>query len=85
MATKAMHSITIEATVDILVTEDAPGDLFTRGSDPEWAKQHYGPMDEDQILAHWAYNSVANGIWQVERLDGWADVPEGAVEIEVSA
>ena len=35
------------------------------------------------VLRHWAYNAVANGVTDVSRLDGWACDPAEVVKIEV--
>lgn len=81
--TKKMYTLPIEANVHILVNESAPPDLFSRGQDAAWAASMYGPMTERQILEHWAFNAVVNGILHVSSLDGWADVARDAVDIEV--
>ena len=76
------HEISVQ--VHILVTDDAPDDLFSRGQDTEWASALYGPMTEQEIVDHWSFNAVTNGILHIDHLDGWADVPAGSVDIEVT-
>ena len=73
--------IGIEATVRIIVSDDAPADVFTRAGAKEFQDALYGDSvrDKDTTLAHWAYNAVANGISSAHRLDGWGDLDPGVV------
>ena len=68
--------IGIEATVRIVVSDTAPADVFTRAEAKEFQDALYGDSvrDKDTILAHWAYNAVANGVSTASRLEGWADL-----------
>jgi hypothetical protein len=35
------------------------------------------------VLRHWAFNCIANGVEDVARLDGWADLPPGSVTMQL--
>lgn len=37
----------------------------------------------DRVLAHLAYNAVANGVTNAAALDGWADMPREAATMDV--
>ena len=50
----------------------------------EWREQFYRTIKTaEDVVAHFAYNAVANGVTDVSRLEGWADVDDDAVEIVV--
>lgn len=74
--TVSEFEIGIEATVRIVVSDDAPADVFTRAESIEFQDALYGDnvRDKDTVLTHWAYNAVANGVCTASRLDGWADL-----------
>ena len=77
--------INIEATayVDVEIADDAPSDVLTRMQDPEHYEGLYGFMNEDQVLDHWVFNCIANGVEDVSRLDGWGDLDRGMVRVVV--
>jgi len=49
----------------------------------EWRSQFYRLRTVEDVLEHWTYNRLVNGIEDISRLDGWADLPAAAVQIEV--
>lgn len=44
-----------------------------------WRDSLYNLQTPEEVIGHLAYNSVVNDVQDVRRLDGWADVAEGAV------
>lgn len=74
------YRVTVKLPVIVQVNDP---DAIARGSDPEWAAAMYGKMDSDRILNHLAYNCVLNGVGDVSRLDGWADLSKEAVTMTV--
>lgn len=76
----------VEVTAHVRVTVD----VDAKGAEP-WG----GPLDvrrqegiydlstEPEIVAHLAYNAAANGVEDGRRLDGWADLPAGAIQMQV--
>lgn len=48
----------------------------------EWRSQFYGLRTTEQVIEHWIYNYLCNGVTDVSRLDGWADLAHGAVTFE---
>lgn len=75
----------VSAVFEVTIHEGAPDDLFSRmANDEELYSALYGKMTEQEVYAHWAHNAVANGVEDVSRLDGWADVPKYAVQFDVS-
>lgn len=82
------QTITRTCTVDVQITisDDAPPDLLTRGQTDEFRKHLYSDLDsEEAVIEHFAANCAGNGITDVSRLDGWADVPAGAVVMWVAS
>lgn len=39
---------------------------------------------EEDILQHLAYNAIFNNVTDASRLDGWGDLPKGAITMRVS-
>lgn len=78
------YEVQFEGYVNVTVAPDT--DAITRVTGDggnEWRSRFYGLLDEGDVLAHWAYNAVANHVTDASRLDGWADLPEGAVTMRV--
>ncbi len=52
----------------------------------EWRGQFYGGLrSKSDVLAHFAYNAVANGVEDASRLEGWADLDLGDVTMSVES
>lgn len=75
--------INTEVEVDVVITihDDAPKDVISRCFTKEWRDSMYTLRDEDEVIEHLAYNAAINGVEDVSRLDGWADVPRGMVKM----
>lgn len=82
----------VEATADVVVTINDP-DVIARcveNKDDRGVPQprtqggtgwrdHFYDLDTPQkVIAHLAYNAVANGLTDLRGLDGWADLPHDA-------
>lgn len=80
------HEIVCEATVLIVVSDEAPADWLTRVGDADFPYKHMSgrAMTTDEGKAHLAYNALGNGVDDAARLDGWADLPPGAVTMYVT-
>jgi hypothetical protein len=79
----AATSYRIEAEAVVYVDVRDP-DVIERVTGPkgdEWRQQFYPLRTIDDVLHHFAYNAIANGVLDVRRLDGWADVAEDAVTL----
>lgn len=50
----------------------------------EWRASLYDLKTVEDVANHLAFNCVANGVESAHRLDGWGDLPEGAVTMEVN-
>jgi hypothetical protein len=48
-----------------------------------WQGDLYPLFTQDDVLEHLAYNAVVNGRENARLMDGWADLPEDAVKMEV--
>lgn len=42
-----------------------------------WRDSHYPLRTRDAVLEHLAFNRLANGVYDISTLDGWADVASG--------
>lgn len=68
------------AKVSIFVSDEAPADVISRATQPDFP---YRIPDTDATLRHLAYNAVANGVEDANRLDGWADLDFGILTMRV--
>jgi hypothetical protein len=80
------REITVEATVRIVTSDDAPADWLTLVTEPDFPYKIQGgrAMTEAEGINHLAYNAVANGVHDAARLDGWADLERGVVTMDVT-
>jgi hypothetical protein len=72
-----VYTATVECQVRIEVRDADVIERVTGPGGDEWRKVAYPLRSEDDVLAHLAYNAVANGVQDVSVLDGWADVEAG--------
>lgn len=79
-------SYRVEATATVLVDVRNP-DVIERVTGPdgdEWRNQFYRTINtHEDVIAHIAFNAVANGVLDVNRLEGWADCGPDDVKILV--
>lgn len=73
----------VEASVTITIQDSAPDDWLSRCFTEEWRESFYRLYDEGDVIDHFSYNAVANGIWSAHELDGWADVKPGSISFAV--
>jgi hypothetical protein len=76
-----VRSVVVRVAVDIGDRE--PVERVIGAGGDEWRECLYDLRTEDDVLDHWAYNAVVNGIRDVSELDGWADVLRGTVTFRV--
>lgn len=63
---------------------DEDGNPQAVGSDlGGWQDIMYPLPDADDVLRHWAFNRVANGVSDPSLLDGWADLPAREVTVRI--
>lgn len=77
MAEKKKYTIEIEIPTKLTLTDEAPDDVITRCFTKEWQDHMFTLATEDEVMDHLAYNLIENGVEDISRLDGWADIPEG--------
>jgi hypothetical protein len=74
--------VRVDCAVTVVIDLDpALGpDVITRCTEniDGWRDSYYDFTTPELVYEHLAYNCVANGVHDVSRLDGWADVPEDA-------
>lgn len=81
-----IREVTCEATVRIIVSINAPADWLSRVADDDFPYRlvNGGPLMESDGLEMLAYNALRNGVDDASRLDGWADLDRGMVQLQVT-
>lgn len=50
----------------------------------EWRSMFYADIETaEDVAEHLAFNAISNGVYDITRLDGWADCSASDVTIEV--
>lgn len=76
-------TMTVYATV--LVHDREPLDRVTGPGGDEWRAHFYGLLTDEDVIEHFVYNAVTNGVHDISRLEGWADCDPHSVTIEVDS
>lgn len=79
----AKHTITMEVAVEVEVNDPDVIERVTGPGGDEWRAHLYDLYTADDVLAHLAYNCAVNRCENARLLDGWADLPEDAVQMRV--
>lgn len=77
------YTATAEATVKIEVRDREAIERVTGLGGDEWRSYAYPLHTERDVLEHWGYNAVANGVMRANQLDGWGDLDDDAVRMWV--
>lgn len=74
-----------EVTVVLDIDSVLCPNVITRCTENEdgWRDHLYELFTRDDVLRHLAFNVVINGVEDIRRLNGWADVPEDAVRMRI--
>lgn len=75
----------VTTTVLASVTVRNP-DVIERVTGPggdEWRSQFYDFHTATQVVEHFAFNAITNGVLDITRLEGWADCVQGDALIEI--
>lgn len=76
--------VAVECVVRIEVSDEDAITRVTGLAGDEWREHLYRDVTtEDDVVEHWAYNAVANGVSDASRLDGWTDMDRDAVRMSV--
>ena len=71
------------SSVQIIVNDPSAISRCVNNEDG-WRDDYYKSLDTvEQVIKHFAFNCVANGVERVNRLDGWADLPDDAVTMNL--
>jgi hypothetical protein len=76
----------VETTVWATITVRNPGviERVTGPDGDEWRSQFYPTIETaDDVVEHFAFNAIANGVHDITRLEGWADCDPADVLIEI--
>lgn len=80
---KSVFGATVETQVEITVNDPEVIERVTGPGGDEWRSHFYALENAADVIDHFAYNFVVNGVDDIRRLDGWADAPEDAVTFRV--
>lgn len=72
----------VEFTGEVVVTVTDPA-VFDRVNETEWSRNFYGINTKTAMVRHLVWNCIANGYGDASRLDGFADIDEGVVTMEI--
>lgn len=80
--TERVVYVPVEAIVKIRINNE---DAILRATERQGEDAEYFNADltAEDIYKHFAYNAVANGMGDVSRLDGWADLTWQEVQMDV--
>lgn len=67
---KQTYYYTVISEVEVVFDPDVEGPKVLND---DWASSFYTWSTPEEIAKHFAYNRVANDVYDVNRLDGWAD------------
>lgn len=76
------YSLQMLVTVTIEVNDDEVIRRCTENIDG-WREQMYKLYTTEDVLTHFAFNAIANGVTQVNNLDGWANSAKDAAVFTV--
>lgn len=79
-----IDTVACEVIVEFDVRDE--GDAISRCGEKEWRDNFYNFSPENlsrDVLEHWATNAIANGIEDVSRLEGWADLDPGQITMRI--
>ncbi len=74
--------VEMQVFVKVTVNDDRVIDRPVNNVDG-WRDDLYDLRTRNEVLEHLAFNAIANGYENAKHLDGWADLPEDAVQMEV--
>lgn len=71
------------AHVEIEINDDRVLDRYTDPKSEDHGKHPYGLKTQTEIIQHLCHNAISNGVEDITRLDGWADMESGAATMFV--
>lgn len=74
-----MRTVYLEYACDINVNDQRAITRITGPEGGEWRASFYNLYTEDDVLEHFAYNHITNGVEHINQLEGWADLADDAV------
>ena len=82
---KAAKRYEVESTVYVSVTVRNLDviDRVTGSGGDEWRSQFYDMNSAEEVVEHFAFNAITNGVHDISRLEGWGDCDPADVLIEV--
>lgn len=77
------HDVPIRGEVRLTINDPDVLERVVGRDGHEWRENLYDLTTVEDVLEHLAVNAVRNGIGQVNRLDGWADMADDAATMAV--
>jgi hypothetical protein len=82
------YAVTLTIYATVTVHDPEVIERVTGPGGGEWRGQFYRTVESaEDVVEHFVFNAVTNGIYDIGELDGWADVVDSAdaVKIEFDA
>jgi hypothetical protein len=73
--------LTVYASVEVHDAE--PFERVTGPDGDEWRSQFYDLHTAEDVVEHFVFNAVTNGVHDISKLEGWADCDPRAVTIAI--
>ena len=80
-----IKTVNMAAEVNITIRDGVDWLWWDDNGEKKWRGDMYGLQDEDEVLEHFAYNAVSNGVQDGNKLDGWADLEWNDIYFQVTA
>ncbi len=77
-------SVTATVYVTVTIHDDEAIERVSGPDGAEWRSRFYPTIETaEDVAEHFAFNAISNGVHDISRLEGWADLDASAVTIEV--
>jgi hypothetical protein len=79
---KRRIKVRAEYVVEVTIKDESAITRATENED-QFRETYYALISEEEVLEHFAYNRAMNRCYDASTLDGWADLPLGAVTMAI--
>lgn len=84
VATRPRYEVTTTVLASVTVRNPDVIERVTGPGGDEWRAQFYPTIETaEDVVEHFAFNAITNGVHDITRLEGWADCAQGDVLIEI--
>lgn len=79
----ARYEVTTTVLASVTVRNPDVIDRVTGLEGNEWRARFYDFHTAAEVVEHFAFNAITNGVHDITRLEGWGDCAQGDVLIEI--